>query len=425
MSVSFDARSLGRWARQRNLRLLAHSRRIVFVMLPLGAFTGWMMGLAVKAYSEVFGWTDRHLVSNHLVLLLPLLGLPLATLLLDVSGVGEVSLSEDVHLSRANPFQAFPFRKSLVKVVACFATIFLGGSAGLEGPAKWFGGAVGLQCHRALSWLARPFRLLRRLKTEAGTMVVGGAAGAISSVFRAPLSAALYAAEHEGVLQTRTLIPTLVSAAAGYLVFAAMVGHEPLLALPRSYVLRWREIWVALPLGIACGLVSSVFGGAIGAFRRRLAWIPLRWRGLAGGLGLSLLMVPGHLLFPHLPTLRGGGVEVVNHLIQTPADLRIALILLAVKVIGTALTLGCGGIGGTWLPAVCMGACLGSAFDALLLPSYPGLLTMLGATALAGAFNGTILVPVVFLAETTAQAPLVVPALVATTVAYLVSRDWS
>jgi CIC family chloride channel protein len=422
--MKLDTKALGRWARQRNLRLLAHSRRILFVMLPLGAFTGWMMGLAVKSYSASFHWVDAHLTANHLVLLLPLVGLPLATMLLDFGRVGEVSLSEDVHLSRENPFQAFPFRKSLVKVAACFATIFLGGSAGLEGPAKWFGAAVGLQCHRLTTWLARPFRPFRRLRTEASTMVVGGAAGAISSVFRAPLSAALYAAEHEGVLQTRTLIPTLVSAAGGYLVFAAMVGHGPLLALPRTYILRWREVWMAIPLGIACGLVSSFFGGATALIRRRLAWIPLRWRGFAGGLGLVLLMVPGHFLVPHIPTVRGGGVEMVNHLIQAPADLRMALIFLGIKVIATALTLGCGGIGGTWLPAVCMGACLGSAFDAAWLPGYPGLLTMLGATALAGAFNGTILVPVVFLAETTAQAPLVVPALVATTVAYLVARDW-
>lgn len=422
--MKFDTKSLGGWARQRNLRLLAHSRRIIFVMLPLGAFTGWMMGLVVKAYSASFNWIDTHLVPTHLVLLLPLLGLPLATMLLDFSRVGEVSLSEDIHLSRQNPFKAFPFRKSLVKVVACFATIFLGGSAGLEGPAKWFGAAVGLQCHRLMSWLARPLRLFRRLKTEASTMVVGGAAGAMSSVFRAPLSAALYAAEHEGSLQTRTLIPTLVSAAAGYLVFAAMVGHEPLLALPQPYILRWREVWAAFPLGIACGLVSSFLGGAIATFRRRLAWIPLRWRGFAGGLGLVFLMMPGHFLVPHLPTMRGSGVQLVNHLIQTPADLRMALIFLGIKLIATALTLGCGGIGGTWLPAVCIGACLGSAFDATLLPGYPGLLTMLGATALAGAFNGSILVPVVFLAETTAQAPLVVPALVATTVAYLVAKDW-
>ncbi|MBS1766679.1 MAG: chloride channel protein [Acidobacteria bacterium] len=419
-----DTKTLKAWARHRNLRLLAHSRRILFVMLPLGAFTGWMMGLAVKAYRVSFAWVDAHLVSNHLVLLMPLIGLPLATMLLDFSGVGAVSLSEDVHLSREAPGKAFPLKESFVKVLACFATIFMGGSAGLEGPAKWFGGAVGLQCHRLMTRLSKPLRLFRRLKAEASTMVVGGAAGAISSVFRAPLSAALYAAEHEGVLVTRTLIPTLVAAAAGYLVFAAMVGHAPLLNLPRPYSLRWKEIWMALPLGLACGLVSSFFGGATAVFRRRLAWIPLRWRGFAGGLGLVLLMVPGHVLVPHIPTIRGGGVELVNHLIQDPVSLRMALLFLGIKVIGTALTLGCGGIGGTWLPAVCMGACLGASFDAALLPSYPGLLTMLGATALAGAFNGTILVPVVFLAETTAQAPLVVPALVATTVAYLVARDW-
>lgn len=412
------------WARRRNLRLLVHGRRIVFVMLPLGAFTGWMMGLAVKTYRSSFAWVDAHLVPDHWVLLMPLIGLPLATMLLDFGKVGEVSLAEDIHLSREDPFKAFPFRKSLVKVAACFATIFLGGSAGLEGPAKWFGAAVGLQCNRLMSWLAKTARFVRRLKVEAGTMVVAGAAGAIASVFRAPLSSALYAAEHEGTLRTRTLVPTLVASAAGYLVFAAMVGREPLLALPRAYSLRWQEIWMALPLGLACGLAASFFGAATALFRRRLAWIPLRWRGFAGGVGLVLLMLPGHFLVPHLPTIRGGGVELVNHLIQAPADLRLALIFLGIKILATALTLGSGGIGGTWLPAVCMGACLGSAFDALLLPGYPGLLTMLGATALAGAFNGTILVPVVFLAETTAQAPLVVPALVATTVAYLVARDW-
>jgi CIC family chloride channel protein len=95
-----------------------------------------------------------------------------------------------------------------------------------------------------------------------------------------------------------------------------------------------------------------------------------------------------------------------------------------VKLLATALTLASGGVGGTWLPSVAMGACVGSAFDAWLLPHDPGLLTMIGATAFTGAFNNTLLVPVVFLAETTAQAPLVVPALVATAIAYLVAREW-
>lgn len=128
--MKLEAKALGHWARRRNLRLLAHTRRILFVMMPLGAFTGWMMGLAVEVYRSSFAWVGTHLVPGHWVLLMPLVGLPLATMLLDFGRVGDVSLSEDVHLSRENPFQAFPFRKSLVKVAACFATIFLGVARG-------------------------------------------------------------------------------------------------------------------------------------------------------------------------------------------------------------------------------------------------------------------------------------------------------
>lgn len=419
-----DLTSSAVWSRRRNLRLLAHTRRVLLLMLPLGAFTGWVMGLAVRAYLDLFEWQNRALVPSHLVLLLPLLGLPLATFILDLGGAGELSLAEDIHLSHADPYRAFPFRRSLVKVAACFATIFLGGSAGLEGPGKWFGAAVGLQCHRLVRFLSRRVRAMRRLLSEAGTMVSCGAAGALAVVFRAPLSAALFAAEHDGHLRVRNLVPTLVAAAGGYLVFAMDMGHGPLLAMTRPYVLRWKEIWMALPLGLACGLGSSFLSASQATLRRRLAWIPLRWRGVAGGLGLALLMLPGHLLLPLVPTVRGGGVELVNHLLQTPPELRQALLFLAVKVLATALTLASGGVGGTWLPSVAMGACLGSAFDAWLLPQNPGLLTMIGATAFTGAFNNTLLVPVVFLAETTAQAPLVVPALVATAVAYLVAREW-
>lgn len=411
-------------AKRRNLRVLAHGRRILFLMLPLGAFTGWMMGLAVAAYLALFEWFRESLTRNHLVLLLPLIGMPLATTILALGGIGDVTLAEDIEISHKDPYRAFPFRESFIKVLACFATIFLGGSAGLEGPGKWFGAAIGLQCHRLVRSLSRRLQFFRRLLMDAHTMVACGAAGALASVFRAPLSAALFAAEHDGTLRSLNLVPTLVASASGYLVFAAMMGHQPLLTLTRPYTLAWHEIWMALPLGLACGLGSSFFSAAQATFRRRLAWIPLPLRGLAGGVGLVVLMLPGHLLLPGIPVARGGGVELVNHLLMAPPDLRMALIFLGVKILATALTLGSGGIGGTWLPAVAMGACLGSAFDAWFLPGYPGLLTMLGATAFAGAFNETMLVPVVFLAETTAQAALVVPALVATAVAYLVAREW-
>lgn len=410
--------------RSRNLRLLAHTRRLLLLVLPLGVLSGWILAWTVRGSQRLGEFLVHHLGPSHLILALPLLGLFLATNLLARSGVGEVSLAEDIHMGHADPYVAFPFRASLIKAAACAATVGLGGSSGLEGPGKWLGAALGLQLHRVAAALSVRFRPLRRFLTSARTMVASGAAGALAAVFRAPLSGALFAAEHEGHLRTEHLIGPLVAAAGGYLAFAALLGHAPLIHMTRPYGLRWTEILYALPLGLACGLVSSAFSALQAWLRRVLAPVPLRWRGLLGALGLVVLLLPGHLRFHDLPITLGGGVELINHLLALPPDLKGALLFLGLKLAATALTLACGGVGGTWLPCAAMGAALGAAFDAWLLPGYGGLMTVLGATALTGAFHGTLLVPVVFLAETTAQASLVVPALVATAVAYLVAQEW-
>jgi CIC family chloride channel protein len=410
--------------RGRNLRLLAHTRRLLLLVLPLGVLSGWILAWAVRGSQLLGEFLVHHLAPGHLILALPLVGLFLATNLLDRTGVGEVSLAEDIHMGHADPYVAYPFRASLIKAAACAATVGLGGSSGLEGPGKWLGAALGLQLHRGAAALSVRFRPLRRFLTSARTMVASGAAGALAAVFRAPLSGALFAAEHEGHLRTEHLIGPLVAAAGGYLAFAALLGTAPLLQMTRPYGLRWTEILYALPLGLACGLIASGFSALQAWLRRLLAPVPLRWRGVLGALGLGVLLLPGHLRFQDLPITLGGGVELINHLLASPPDLRVALLFLGLKLMATALTLACGGVGGTWLPCAAMGASLGAAFDAWLLPGYGGLMTLLGATAFTGAFHGTLLVPVVFLAETTAQASLVVPALVATTVAYLVAQEW-
>jgi CIC family chloride channel protein len=58
-----------------------------------------------------------------------------------------------------------------------------------------------------------------------------------------------------------------------------------------------------------------------------------------------------------------------------------------------------------------------------MLPAAPGLITILAGVAFAGAVHEVLLVPVVFIAETTGQPGIVVPALLAVTVALLVKRE--
>jgi len=193
--------------------------------------------------------------------------------------------------------------------------------------------------------------------------------------------------------------------------------------MARPYLLRGREILWALLLGPFCGLAASLFLWTRDRLRGVLNPIPFAWRGLVAGLGLVLLALPSHLFWHGLPVTQGGGLELVRHLLQGEVLPTQAVLFLALKLVATALTFAGGGIGGIWLPSVAMGAAIGAVFDALLGLGQPGYMTLVGASAFAGATHETLLVPCVFLAETTAQAALVVPALVGTTVSYLVVRE--
>lgn len=408
---------------RRRLRMLAHTRRLVGVVLPLGAGTGLVAAAALRGLGSFEPWVNRVGGTTHLTLLLPAVGLLLVTLWLSLTGLGEVSLARDMDLAHQDPYEVFPFRRSLAKVWGCAMTIGFGGSVGVEGPGKWLGSALGLQFHRLVRALSRRVGIFRRLLAPASVMVRAGAAAALASVFRAPLSGALMAAEHDGRLDAEATIPCLFAAASGFMVFSASMGLAPLLPVGRVYRAQLSEILWAVLLGLVSGLAASLFLWLKSLLRRGLDPIPFRWRGFVAGLGLALLALPAHYLWQGFPVTQGGGLELVGHLLKGDTLTGQAVAFLALKLAATALTLAGGGIGGTWLPAVAMGAAVGAAFDATLGLGQPGYLTLVGSAAFAGAAHETLLVPVVFLAETTAQAALVVPALVGTGVAYLVVRE--
>jgi len=229
--------------------------------------------------------------------------------------------------------------------------------------------------------------------------------------------------EDNGRVDAVSLIPCLIAAASGYMMFASAHGLHPLLPIPELPALGIQEIAWALLLGLLCGLGSKVYGLVQKRLNRYLRHIPLLWRGLAAGLGLVLLSLPAHFFFPGLPVTQGGGLEYTTQILSNPAPAGWALIFLALKLFATALTFAGGGIGGLWLPCMAMGASLGAALAGVFGVENPGYLILVGAASFVGSVHHTLLVPVVFVAETTAQATLIVPALVGTAVAFLVSSE--
>jgi CIC family chloride channel protein len=160
--------------------------------------------------------------------------------------------------------------------------------------------------------------------------------------------------------------------------------------------------------------------------RRQLAGLPspIFVRTALGGLLLVGLAFASHRLLGEPVTL-GAGLPVANALLAGRYVLWTALAVFGLKLLATSVTFGCGGVGGLFVPTATMGAALGAAFDAVLTPSHPGVYTLLGIAAFSGASYNSILFSAVFVAEATGNVFLVVPSLVASSVAFVVTAGVS
>ena len=151
-----------------------------------------------------------------------------------------------------------------------------------------------------------------------------------------------------------------------------------------------------------------------------------------GGALLGLLA----LLYPHLagadwqrtPHFFGAGYDIIAAALQNQLVLSTVLLLLIMKIAATSLTLGSGGSGGVFAPALFMGAMLGTAFEIVVDAAFPDIIAPPGAYALLGmaaVFAASAHAPItaiIILGELTDDQRIVLPLMLTVIVATLVSR---
>jgi chloride channel protein, CIC family len=305
-------------------------------------------------------------------------------------------------------------RVPLVKALASAITIGSGGSAGREGPIAQIGAGFG-------SALADTLHLK---DDERRVMMLAGVAGGIGSIFRAPLGAALFAAEvlySEPDFEYLALLPGLISAITGYCIYCSYAGWGRLFAVPPIQFHQPRQLPLYALLGILCGLVGVVYPKIFYGTRDRIfrplpvpAWTkPAIGALLLGGIAL------------YFPAALGMGYGYIQEAIQGDPGIRFLLILAAVKIVATSLTISSGGSGGVFGPSLVIGGALGAAYGraaAQILPGmapHPVACTMVG---MVGFFAGVAKVPfasVIMVMEMTGTYGLLVPSLLVAAIAYL------
>ncbi|MDH4229608.1 MAG: chloride channel protein [Nitrospirota bacterium] len=375
------------------LRILREDRDILvsFMAILVGLLTGFAVVLFTRMIEAVqtilLGSGDPIVLAGGMpwwqVLLLPVLGGGLVALLfpfipkhIRMYGVGEVI--ETLHEQERHPLNP---RAAFFKLGGASITIGSGGALGKEGPSVEMGAVIG-------DWVVKLFRIPPDMRDEVKVIMIGsGAAAAIAAVFNSPFGGVAFAMEVIlSQMHLRISSPIFLASATGAIVSTTFIGPDVVHIPDYHFVSLW-EVGTYLGLAVLVAGVATAFTGTLAGTRRAFDRMPVpEW--LKPVLGGAL--VGGCLVyFPHV---YGTGVEAIAHTLNEDFPWQILLVLMAVKLLATAVTLGSRGFGGLFGPALFMGALTGGAYGALVHRLLPTVTGSSGAYAVVGmgAVLGTV-----------------------------------
>lgn len=309
-------------------------------------------------------------------------------------------------------------RVPLVKMIASAITIGSGGSAGREGPIALTSAGVG-------SIIGKIFKLTERDRRIALAAGIGAGIGAI---FKAPFGGAILAAEilYLRDFEVEALVPSFIASVIAYSIFSSVYGWQPIFKGEELYVFADPISLVFYGfLGVLCGLIGILyvksFYGMKSLFDRLR--IPSIFKPAIGGLLLGLI----GMFVPHVLGTGYGWLQkvILGDFSAIPPLLIIALIFL--KILATSLTVGSGGSGGVFAPALVIGGMTGAAtwllFHALgIVPeASPAPYVIVGMMSFFGGVGKVPIAVILMVSEMTGTYSLIVPSMLSTAIAYVIT----
>ena len=309
-------------------------------------------------------------------------------------------------------------RIPLVKLVASALTIGSGGSAGREGPTAQIGAGFG-------SFLGRKLRLSLHDRRIAVAIGIGSGIG---SIFKAPFGGAIMSTEilYMGDFEVEALLPAFIASTVGYSIFALFAGWTPLFGYMNQTAFNDPiDLPLYAILGLVCGLVGIVyirgFYGTRTLFERLR--IPRFLKPAVGGFAVGVI----GMFLPQVLGTGYGWLQIAMEGNFTLLPILLIPVIIAAKIVATSLSIGSGGSGGVFAPAMMIGGLLGIALWTGINGVLPGFGPAIAAFAIVGMmsfFGGVGKVPVaviLMVSEMTGGLTLLVPSMIATTIAYVIT----
>ncbi len=379
-------RLLKLWRYPSNWPVFRSDDRLLLILIAV--IVGTCSGLAALALNRsliaMFEWL-HHLRGYWWAFLLPAIGAALSSLFLEKAvkeaaghGVPEVIYS----VSRYGGL--LRFRSSFSRLISSCLTIGSGGSAGPEAPVVMSGAAIG-------SNIARFFSLNDRQRV---TLVGCGAAGAISSIFNAPIAGMVFAVEIIlGEWSAVNIIPIAIASVAGTEISRLLQGN--IIAFEHlQFNIAFLDIIACLGLAVLCAGASVMLTRMLKGMGRVAGSVaaPLWLKAAGGGCAVGIIGM-------FLPVVLGEGYHSIQAMISGTFSTGLLFVAVAVvaKMAATAFTLGWGGSGGIFAPCLVIGSLTGLVYHRALEAIWPqvtwvgeGCFALLG---MAGLVSGILQAP--------------------------------
>ncbi len=364
---------------------------------------------------------------NYLYLVYPLIGITLTVI------ISKFLFKERLGHGITQILYAISKNSSVIRktrmysrMVTSAVTVGFGGSVGLEAPIVVTGSAIG-------SNMARLFHMNYKRRT----LLLGcGAAGAISAIFNSPVTGVIFAME---VILTEVVIsrfiPLLLASVCGQLVSLVLLGDDILFSFKLTDPFEASEAGYYLLFAALCGMISLYFTRTMYLFEGSIQRLKNDFgRAFVGGISLALII----LTFPPIygegydtikSLLEGTSEDVFNHsFLYWFSDHEVSIIIfiiliLLVKPIATALTIGAGGSGGIFAPSLFMGGLTGYAYSSSLNELFNTKLSTSNFTlvGMCGVMSGVLHAPltaIFLIAEITSGYVLFVPLMLVSAISY-------
>ena len=293
--------------------------------------------------------------------------------------------------------QLLAFRIALAKIGFIFVGMLGGAPIGIEGPCIHIGSSIFYGFNRFLN--------LKRKIMIHSMIVIGGCAGLLVA-FNSPIAAILFAFEELGRnIRKQAMILITLCCIGVYLAAIAYRGNNPYLGDLSSLSFDYTLIWQLVPLAIVAGLLGGLFAKIMVVLVRKFI-VHTKVKVLMVALILGSIVA----LFNYFTggLIAGSGKEEVLLMLESE---KLGIDFLLMKYFATLTSLTSTIPGGLFMPAISIGASIGSESSAILSEINPQVVIIM---AIIAYLSGTIRTPLTaafVVLEMTSTLHLILPAL--------------